>query len=161
AKLVVRHEVVKAHDLSRIEERQRRGRSEFRMRFGIGPNEIRIDASVMMGRGGLAERILLEKTDAMAADELSDASERIRPKRGVERGIVDAADQGHQNFLAFGRTASWPGARGRRRATQFCQFAHQILPGRHRRHETECNVARAVTRRRMPAMTRRNYWGYV
>ena len=97
AEFVIRHEVRNADDLPGPERRQGRHRVASRMRLVVELHVVGIDAESIMGGAGLADGVLGEKAAGLAAEKHADLGENLGPQRGVQRRIVDMADEPRQH----------------------------------------------------------------
>ncbi len=90
------HEFRRAHDLPDVEERHTREGIEFPVRFRMHLHVLEVEADVMVDVDEFAHHVLGAKGARLTADELGDLGQRIGPERGIQRRIVDAADNAAQ-----------------------------------------------------------------
>src|SRR5262249_10186370 len=104
AKFFVGHKIRNACDLPNVEEQQACHGVKFHVRF-VELDVVRIDTELIEHIAELAYRVLRKKPRRLTANEPRDRRENIRPTAGIQRRVINAADEMAQLFL-FGHEVS-------------------------------------------------------
>jgi hypothetical protein len=84
------YEFRRAHDLPNVEQPHKREGIELPVRFRMHLHVPEVDANEFV------HHVFGAKGARLTADELGDPCQRIGPERGIQRRIVDAADNAAQ-----------------------------------------------------------------
>src|SRR5439155_1217967 len=93
AKFVIGHKLWNGRDLLDVAEGQRRHRIEPPVRFCIESQVVRIDADMVIGVAGFADRVLREQAASLAFNEIGDLCKDAGPPRRVEHRVVDVLSE--------------------------------------------------------------------
>ena len=87
------HQLRNGRNLPGVEQRRRREWIELRICFQVGLDALRIEADVIKDVDVLPHRVLQREPAGLTANQRDDFPDHAGPQRGIERRIVNVADE--------------------------------------------------------------------